>query len=575
MILQALTEYYEALLRDGKTVPLGWCQAKVAFALNLAEDGSIKGVIPLKTSMTVGKKTVWLPKMMKVPQMVSRSSGISANFLCDNSKYLLGVDKEGSNKRIRECFEASKEKHEMILEQTSGSMADAVRAFFQNWNPEQAMEHPALQEVWEEITDGSNLIFCMGVRNMAQDDPDIAEAWQTYMQKSGDEPEGICLITGQRTEIARIHTAIKGAQGAQPSGAPLVSFNASAFESYGKEQSYNAPVGQYGAFAYTTALNYLLSRRDYVFQIGDTTVVFWAENSDELYQDVFSWSIAPTVDNQETIRNIFKNLTLGRPIDIQDIELDTDQPFYILGIAPNAARLSVRFFYKDSFGEILKHISEHYQRMKLVRPSWEEREYLGLWAMIQETVNQKSRDKKPVPNMAAAVMRAILSGSRYPANLYSNVLIRIRAEQGRVTYGRAAIIKAYLIQNCGMEKGDDFVNVNEETKDPAYVLGRIFSVLETIQEEANPGINATIKDRYFNSACATPASIFPILLRLKNSHIRKMPEKGMQVYYEKMLGELIGKLSDFPKRLTLEEQGRFMLGYYHQVQKRYTKKEEV
>ena len=172
-------------------------------------------------------------------------------------------------------------------------------------------------------------------------------------------------------------------------------------------------------------------------------------------------------------------------------------------------------------------------------------------------------------------MRAILSGSRYPANLYSNVLIRIRAEQGRVTYGRAAIIKAYLIQNCGMEKGDDFVNVNEETKDPAYVLGRIFSVLETIQEEANPGINATIKDRYFNSACATPASIFPILLRLKNSHIRKMPEKGMQVYYEKMLGELIGKLSDFPKRLTLEEQGRFMLGYYHQVQKRYTKKEEV
>ena len=195
--------------------------------------------------------------------------------------------------------------------------------------------------------------------------------------------------------------------------------------------------------------------------------------------------------------------------------------------------------------------------------------------MLWETVNHKSKDKKPVPNMAAAVLSAILSNSRYPGNLYTNTLIRIRAEQGKITWGRASIVKAYLIQNYGMEKGEDFVGLNEETNDAAYVSGRIFAVLEAVQEEANPGINATIKDRYFNSACATPGTIFPILMKLKNSHIRKINAPGKKIYYEKLLTELMGKIRDFPKRLTLEEQGRFMLGYYHQVQKRYEKKEEA
>lgn len=570
MILQALTEYYEALLEDGKVAEPGWCQAKTAFALNLDVDGGLKGIISLKEEREAGKKKVWVSSYRKVPQMESRSSGVKANFLCDNSKYILGVDATGSGKRVQECFEAAKEKHLRILESADGEMASAIKSFFASWNPQEAKENDKLQEIWDEVTDGSNLIFTMDAHE-AQMDEEIRRAWEKFLEEEKGAIKGICLVTGKEAEITRIHSAIKGVQGAQSSGAALVSFNAPAFESYEKEQSYNAPVGSYAAFAYTTALNYLLTQRDYVFRYGDTTIVFWAKNGEAVYQDVFSWSLEPPKDNQETIRSVFQNLKAQRAIDVDGIELDENQEFFILGLAPNAARLSVRFFHRSSFGNVLKNIQKHYARMNIKRPSWEERDYLGVGGMLYETVNQKSKDKSPVPNLSGMVLKAILENARYPENLYSNLMIRIRAEQGRVTWGRAAIVKAYLIRNHQLEKEDEFVELNQETNDTPYVLGRIFAVLENIQEEANPNINATIKDRYFNSACANPASVFPILMRLKNSHVRKIErqKEWKKRFFEETLTELLGKIVEFPKRLTLEEQGRFILGYYHQVQKRF------
>ena len=196
--------------------------------------------------------------------------------------------------------------------------------------------------------------------------------------------------------------------------------------------------------------------------------------------------------------------------------------------------------------------------------------------MINETINQKSKDKKPIPNLPGAVLRAVLENSRYPESLYNDILIRIRAEQGKITWGRAAIIKAYLIQNKALEKEENFVGLNQETSDTAYVLGRIFSVLEYIQKDASSEINATIKDRYFNAACANPVSVFPILMKLKNSHLRKIgrQKEWRKAYFEGLLAELLGKITEFPKSFTLEEQGHFILGYYHQVQKLYEKKED-
>lgn len=573
MILQSLVQYYERLLADGKAAERGWCQAKVSFGLNLAADGSLKGIYSLKKEVERGKKTAWVPVLKTVPQMAMRSSGISANFLCDNSKYMLGIDGEGAGKRVQECFEAARKKHLSLLKDANGVFANAVKSFFLAWDPEQAREHEKLLELWEEVTDGSNLIFMMEEKE-AQEDEEIRAVWENAFQECQGETEGICLATGKWDEIARIHPVIRGVQGAQSSGAALVSFNAPSFESYGKEQSYNAPVGSYAAFAYTTALNTLLAQRDYVFQLGDTTVVFWAESGQEVYQKAFSWSVEPKKDNQETIKNIFDNLAKGRVLDIDGISLDSSQRFYILGLAPNAARLSVRFFYENSFGEILKNLRAHYMRMEIARPSWEERKYLGIWAMLFETVNQKSKDKKPLPSLPGAVLKAILSDGRYPESLFINTLIRIRAEQGGITWGRAAILKAFLIRNRNLQEEELFVGLNEQSNDVPYVLGRMFAVLEMVQEEANPELNTTIRDRYFNAACATPASVFYVLIKLKNSHIRKIgkQKEGTKIYFETLLTELMGKLTGFPRQLNPEEQGRFILGYYHQVQKRYEKK---
>ena len=582
MILQELARHYEVLLKQEKVFPPGWCQAKVSYALELDREGQLVGVISQKIPEQRGKKEVQVPKPMKVPEMVTRSSGVAANFLCDNAKYLLGIDKDGTNQRLIQCFEAAKELHLAVLQEVDNEAAQAVKKFFLTWKPEKAGANPELSEKWAEVTEGGNLVFLVN-HQYAQDNEEIQTAWAKASKTGETGVEGLCLVTGEKTEISRIHSAIKRVQGAQSSGAALVSFNAPAFESYGKEQSYNAPVGKYAMFAYTTALNHLLAQREYVFTMGDTAIVFWSENGEEVYQRTFLDFMNPGEGNREQIKDFFENLQKGREIDFEGMRLNPEEKFYILGLSPNAARLSVRFFYRNTFGKIISNIQRHYTEMEIVRPSWDERERLGVWSLLMETVNQKAREKKPLANMTAAVFEAILSGGKYPENLYGNTLIRIRAEQGRVTRGRAAIIKAYFIRNRENQeiKEGAFVALNENCKNIAYILGREFAVLEAIQQEANPSINTTIKDRYFNSACATPGLVFPVLLKLKENHIRKIEAEGRKIYFEKMLTELQGNIEvaegqkeAYPKRLSLEEQGMFILGYYHQLQKRFAKKEE-
>lgn len=587
MILQSLVQYYETLAEKGKITKPGWSNAKISFALELSPEGQLIRVISMKTEQPKGKKMVWEAQTMMVPQQVTRSSGKSANFLCDNSSYFLGIDNKGKPERAKECFQCAKDKHLEILKETDTMEAKAVIQFFEAWNPDLTEENPVLAEALEEIKAGANLIFQVGGQYVHQMN-EVKAAWEKYFGDSEEGPEGICLVTGKRANISRIHRTIKGVQGAQSSGAALVSFNAPAFESYGKEQSFNAPVGNYAAYAYTTALNHLIADRKHTTTIGETTIVYWSEDGEEVCQDIFSETWEPTADNYEIVQGVFENLRKGKGVNIPGIyeNISLTQRFYVLGLTPNAARIAVRFFYQDSFGNILRYLKEHYDRMEIVRSAKDLNPYLGTWRMLSETVNKNSKDKKPASNMAGAVLQSILSGSPYPYSLYQAVLGRIRADQDnsdrriyKITRGRAAIIKAFLLRNGNVNKEDITMALNEESKHVAYTLGREFAVLEAIQEDANPGLNATIKDRYFNAACATPAAIFPILFKLKNSHARKLNSKGIEIYYEKLLGELQDKLtvtddsvSSYPKRLSLEEQGMFILGYYHQNQKRYEKK---
>ena len=575
MILQALTRYYEDLLSRGEIAAPGWSPAKISYALCLNGAGDLEQVIPTMEEVTKGKKTVLQPQTFSLPAAVKRTVRIDANFLWDNSSYLLGVDQKGKPERSRDCFAAAAQKHHAVLDGVDSPIARAILAFFDTWQPEHAAEHPALTGQFEEVTAGANLLFRVDGCYPQKDDA-IRAAWQSCRESS--DPDAVrmqCLVTGREDEITATHPAIKGVRNAQSSGAALVSFNAPAFCSYGREQNFNAPVGKYAAFAYTAALNHLLADRKNVQLIGDTTVVCWAEGADPAYQSFFGTACfgAETGLSDDDLRAALKRLAELKPCD--DLGIDPNRPFYILGLAPNAARLSVRFFLRDSFGRLMKNVNAHYERLEIVRPAYAKTNILSLWAMLRETVNLNSRDKSPSPAMAGAATRAVFSGGLYPASLLEAVMLRIRAERN-ITWGRAAIIKAYYLKNPHKDCPKEVltVSLNEASTDTAYTLGRLFSVYEAVQQAANPGINTTIKDKYFNSAAAMPAGIFPVLNDLCQKHLRKLDGR-QRVYYDKQIMTLKGILGEsYPMRMTLAQQGSFDLGYYHQTQKRYTKKED-
>lgn len=571
MILQALTRYYEDLLSRGEIAAPGWAPAKISFALCLNENGELTQIVPTMDEVSKGKKTVFQPQLITLPAAVKRTVSIAANFLWDNSAYLLGIDQKGDPERSLKCFAAAAKLHHAVLDSVDSPNGRAILAFFDTWKPEHAAEHPALIRQLDDVTAGGNLVFRVDGRKV-EEDAAIREAWQRY--RDGGESGVLmqCLVTGKEDEIAAVHPSVKGVRDAQSSGAALVSFNASAFCSYGREQNYNAPVGKYAAFAYTAALNHLLADSDHVQHIGDTTVVCWAEGAEDIYQSfgmaaLFGGEVPGLSDND--LRAALKRLANGLPCD--DLGVDPNRPFYILGLAPNAARLSVRFFLRDSFGKLMENVNAHYARLEIAGVKYS---ILPLWALLNATVRDFKK-QVPSPVVSGATLRAVFSGTPYPVSLMEAVLLRIRAERN-ITWGKAAIIKAYYLKNPHEDCPKEVltVSLNEASTNPAYTLGRLFSVYEAVQQAANPGINATIKDKYFNSAAAMPASIFPVLNNLCQKHLRKLDAR-QRVYYDKQIMKLKGVLNEnYPARMTLAQQGSFDLGYYHQTQKRYTKKEE-
>lgn len=576
MILQALVRYYEDMIAQNLIAPPGWAQVKVSYSLEIDEQGSLLRVASVQENAIRGNKTVLIPRMMELPAPVKRTVGIAANFLCDNAAYLLSLDGKGNAERAKECFSACKALHERLLDGVNTPAANALLAFFQTWNPEGAAEHPAIQNEVGGITAGANLIFRFRGA-FVHDDPEIRRAWQTHYDEDGGGTTMVCLVTGRKAVVEAVHPAIKGVQGAQSSGAALVSFNAPSFCSYGKEQNLNAPTSKYAAFAYTSALNHLLADREHLQRIGDTTVVCWAEGGEAAYQDVFAPYMlgSPSRYAEKDIQEMVKKLVHGLPAMFDETRLDPTQPFYILGLAPNAARLSVRFFLRGSFGAFLENVQKHHERMEIVRPAFDQYDTLPLWKLLGETINQKAKDKAASPNMAGAVMRSILMDEPYPATLLHGVMLRIRAER-EVTRGRAAILKAYYLKlrrpHPDVPKEVLTVSLNPDCTDVAYTLGRLFSVLEDIQERANG--KATIKDRYFNAASTMPNHTYTTLLKLAEKHLSKL-DIGLRIYYGDQIRQLTDVFShQFPVRLNLPQQGSFLLGYYHQTQKRYEKKEE-
>ena len=585
MILQALVRCYESLAAARKLEKPGWSPVKVSWGLELDADGQVKSLLPLGS---MDAKSKQFSRTMTLPNKLKSTSRASSNFLWDNSEYILGLGKKENT--TEKNFQACVWRHQEILKDVKHPFAQAIVKFFDGWKPENSFENPIIKTNIKELIKGGNIVFVMedsnGELQFAHDVPEIRRAWDETYISMGNEEVGRCLVTGEKTPIAILHPSISGVYGAKSFGALLVSFNMEASESYGKEQGRNAPVGKYAAFAYGAALNYMVGHADFHGRLGDTTLVYWAEGAEPAYGSAFMAMMGMGGEDkneitQKELSGVLTALCQGHTVKWANVPLNPKNRFYILGLAPNASRLSVRFFLQNSFDEFAQNYQKHQEDLDIVRPAFDERETLSMWALLRETVNPNSRDKSAQPQLVGEMLRAVLTGSLYPSALYTQTEIRLRAEK-EINRGKAAIIKAYLLRNVVEQRKDQThvykevldVELNEQSTYLPYRLGRLFAVLEAVQQKANPNINTTIKDRYFNSACATPALVFPTLLRLAQSHLSKIGG-GAEVYYDKMITELLGDVTQsYPLRLSLQDQGIFQIGYYHQKQKLFTKKEE-
>lgn len=588
MILAALNDYYQRLLVDQESgiSPPGYSLEKISYAIVLDEGGNVVAVEDIRD--TSGKKPV--PKGLIVPQAEKKASAIKPNFLWEKTSYALGIS--GKSNRTKQEHIAFKKFHEQILSDSHDVGLLALLKFLGKWNPLSSSE--LFTRHGEEFKD-SNLVFRLdGDRCWLHQRP-AARSVREIISKSGEENGiGICLITGEEKKLARLHPSIKGVNGAQSSGASIVSFNLESFTSYGKSQGENAPISEQVTFAYTTALNHLLRRDDHNrqrLQIGDATVVFWAQANDDSQaqaaEDLFAEFLDPKdEDAQHTgrLRDALEKVRKGLPLSDLAADLKEDTQIFVLGLAPNASRLSIRFWETGSLKMFAGRLAAHYDDLQLAPSPW--RTPPALWQLLLSTApnrNGKAKSEDVPPQLAGELTRAVLTGQRYPYSLLSTLVMRMRADGDERAFGaRAALIKAVLVRakRLGQKtdnKGEIPVSLDVSNTDPGYLLGRLFSVLENIQRAAlGKDVNASIRDRFYGSASATPASVFPVLVRNAQHHLSRLrkDKPGFAVNLEKDISEIIDSLdTSFPKSLGLEAQGHFTIGYYHQTKARFASRD--
>jgi len=617
MILTSLNSYYQRLTETGGrgVAPEGFARQGVSFAFQLSEEGELLDVQDLRETAPKGKKL--LPASMLLPSLgEAKGSGIKPSFLWGNPGYVLGRDDKGRPERTAKCQASFQRLHETLLTDLDLPEGRALLGFLRN----PPKDHPKVEECWPEMA-GANLVFRVG-QHYLHDLETFREIW--HRRQAGDKPieaevspgadskkrgrkkqagapkeEGICLVTGEKAVISRLHPPVKGLNA---TGAALSSFNQKSFLSYGKEQNFNAPVSQTAAFGYTTALNYLIRHPSQSLRLGESTVVCWAEKPTPAEDAFFSFmgGVFPeetgstevdralrffSPDNdivfpEETgatevdrvsandRAEILRRLGNGLPVTEAWPELEPEVRLYVLALALNRSRLAVSFFLFGPAWEFLEYIREYYRNLAVKRrfPDWEP-EFPSV-RQIARAVLGRHKKMKDVKRLGEDLLEAGLSGRAYPAYLLPMALQRLRSGDDFNSV-LAGLIKAMLIRNFKQEVS---MSLNPEHPSPAYQLGRLFALLAGVQRKAiGPNINADIRDKYYGSASAAPAQVFPLLLRNAQNHISKASAYG----YDKMIREVLDHIDGgFPARLNLKDQGYFALGYYHQRADRAVRQDE-
>lgn len=571
MILQALKEYYDrkVLNPDSQMAPQGWEWKDIPYIVVINGEGN-----PISLNCTYeGTGRDRRAKHYLVTQGVKKTSGIASNLLWDNPEYALGVVLKGKPERVSEQHALFKKRIEdLALSHDPGIQALCV--FLAKDDKTTLLE--AFGETWRALlAEGANVSFQLaGESAPIVESPAVRKAVDAVAAPA-QEGSGICLATGNNETLERLHTAIKGVWGAQSSGANIISFNLDAFCSFGKDQGANAPVGRTAADAYTKALNHMLGKDSKQrVQVGDASTIFWSERRTSLEQTMVDFFSEPPKDdpdrNVRAVESLFKSVHTGTPPTDED-----KSKFYVLGLAPNASRISIRFWTVNTVKGMSETLCRYFDDIRITHGP-RDRDALSLFRLLVSIAVLGKADNIP-PNLAGDTMRAILEGLAFPQTLLHAAVRRIRAEHD-ITHPRAALIKACLNRslrfNIPTNERELTVSLDESNTNIGYLLGRLFATLEKIQQEASPGINATIRDRFYGAASGTPVTVFPNLMRLKNHHLAKLENAGRRVNFERLLGQIIADISDFPPHLSLADQGRFAIGYYHQTQAFYTKKSD-
>jgi CRISPR-associated protein Csd1 len=581
MILQALNDLYSRLADDPsyEIAPPGFSPQKISFRIRIRPDGSLLQIEDARTPDAKGKlqnEIMLVPGDAKPP-----GAGINPGLLWDNQTYLLGRQPEDKAAGFGKCrFEALRQRHLEVEDEIHDPAFSAVCRFLEQWSPDQLAAHPILNDVGT----GFGIFALQGEKLPIHETARIKEWWieKQECDESGKIETAQCLLSGEVAPIARLHPKIKGVTGAQAAGASLVSFNASAYESYLKDQSYNAPVSEAAAFQYGTALNSLLTgphSHKHRIRIGDTTTVFWTDKP-TIVEDIFADIFGGGSQAIEEVQDVTKRQQLQRLLEAvrsggryQELG-DTDTPFHILGLAPNAARVSIRFYHRSTIADLIGKLHDHHHCLEIVRQFAEQigkrhpdPEFPAIWQILRETA--RVADEIP-PLLGGALARSIIEGSPYPEGLFSAVIRRIHADR-TINYLRAATIKAVLVRNHNQTIP---VMLDITNTDPAYLLGRLFAALEKTQEDALGSVNAGLRDKFYSSASATPASVFPRILRTYQHWLAKL-NGGGKVNRDRLVQDILANLdaSGFPNQFSLKKQGVFAIGYYHQRKEFFTKKE--
>lgn len=589
MILQSLVRYYErmgALASAEGTeglAPVGFELKAIPFVIVLDPSGSVVTLAETKVDDAKGKRKIGKSEL--VPAGIKKTSGVAANLLWDTAEYVLGLVTEIKNKtakpeRICEQHTAFRQRIEDLPDTVKKDIG--VAAVLRFLASPESLAFLERLPAWEELRT-TNPLMSFRLQNdqeLVCQRAAVREWWAA--QNNSETADGFCLITGKPAVIERLHPSIRGVWGAQSSGASLVSFNLDAFTHYGREQGANASIGKDTAAMYTTALNTLLRDERHFIRVGDASTVFWADEPDHPIVSAFQtlFGAEKKVAKDDPARNVAMVKQVFDSVRSGSLAADrSDTRFNVLGLSPNAARLSVRFWHTATVAELSPRFQAHLEALEVVRPSFDKDTPLNLFRLLLSCALLRKADNIP-PNLGGDVLRAVLDGRSYPATLFSAALRRCRAEQD-VDFARAAILKACLIRNFNREVTVMLDPANNATP---YLLGQLFMIYERIQKEAMGDINRTIKDTYWTAAMSEPQRTFVELERKSNQHLKKMlrDSPGRVENLRKMVGDRVGRLyraptaeqchSPFPKSLSAEEQGLFIVGYHHQRQHESTYK---